>query len=103
MIDLGIVNDFADNKEAAIFKDFPRGIGQIDRALDAVTKAKLFGQPHGCVAHGNHSTRATHFIDNVAAVMRLDLFLHRRHHVGCAQVNLLACRRAAGNKIRAHN
>ncbi len=103
MIDLGVVDDLADNKEPAIFENLAGGIGEIDRPFDAVTKAKLFGQPHRCISYRNHSTGATHFIDNVAAVMRLDLFLHRRHHVGCAQVNLLACRRAAGNKIRAHN
>ena len=103
MIDLGVVDDLADNKEPAIFENLARGIGQIDRALDAVTKAKLLGQPHGCISHGNHSTGATHFVDNVATVMRFDLFLHRGHHVGCAQIDLLACRRAAGNKIRAHN
>jgi hypothetical protein len=34
--------------------------------------------------------------------MRFDLFLHRRHHIGRAQVYLLVRRRAAGNKVRAH-
>ena len=57
MVDLRVVNDFADNKKTAIFKDFARGIRQIDRALDPVAKTKLLRQAHGRVAHGDDSTR----------------------------------------------
>src|SRR6266568_8131284 len=96
------MNNLADNKKPAIFKHFARGIGEIDRALDSVTKAKLFRQAHGRVAHGNDAARATHFFDNVAPIMGLDLFLHRGHDVRGAQINFLARRCAAGNKIRAH-
>ena len=69
MIDLRIMNDLADNKEPAIFKYFARGVGEVDRALNAVTKPKLFRQAHGRVARGNDAARATHFFDNIAAVM----------------------------------
>jgi len=69
MIDLGIVNDFADNKEPAISKYFARSVGEVDCALNAVTKPKLFRQPHRRVAHGNDAACATHFFDNVAAIM----------------------------------
>ena len=103
MINLGVVNNFADNKKPAIFENLARCIGEIDRALDTVAKPKLFRQAHRGVAHGNDSTRAPHFFYNVAAVMRLHLFLHRSHDVGCAQVDFLARCRATGNKIRAHN
>ena len=102
MVHLWVVNDLADDKEPAIFKYFARGIGEIDRAFDTVAKTKLFRQPHGGVADRNHSARATYLIDDVAAVMRFDLFLHRGHNVRGAQINFLARRRAAGNKIRAH-
>ena len=102
LVDFGIVNDLADDEEPAIFENFARGVGEIDGALDAVTKTKLLGQPHGRVAHRNNSALPPHFIDNVAAIMRLDLLLHRRHHVGRAQVYLLARRRAAGDEVRAH-
>ena len=96
------MNDLADNKKPAIFENFARRIGEIDRALDPVTKTKLFRQAHGRVAHGNDPARAPDLIDDVAAIMRLDLLLHGRHHVGRTQVHLLARRRAAGNQIRAH-
>src|SRR5436190_24302902 len=102
MINLGVVNNLADNKEPAISKHLARGIGEINRAFDTVAKTKLFRQPHGGVADGNYSARATYLINNVAAVMRFDLFLHRGHNVRGAQINFLARRRAAGNKIRAH-
>jgi hypothetical protein len=84
MIDLGIMNDFADNKKLAIFKNFARRIGEIDRALHAVAKTKLFRQAHRGVAHGDDSTRPAHLLDNIASVVRLDLLLHRSHYVGGA-------------------
>ena len=34
-------NDLADDEEPAVRKNLARGIGQINRALDAVTKPKL--------------------------------------------------------------
>ena len=102
MINLGVVNNLADNKKPAISKHLARGIGEINRAFDTVAKTKLFRQPHGGIADGNHSARATHLVDDVAAVMRFNLFLHRGHNVRGAQINFLARRRAAGNKIRAH-
>lgn len=103
MINLRVMNDFADNKKLAIFENLARSIGKIDRALYPVAKAELFGQAHRGVAHGNDPTRPTHFVYNVAAVMRFHLFLHRGHDIGRAQINFLARCRAAGNKIRAHN
>ena len=95
MIDLGVVNDFADNKEPAIFENLACGISEINRALNTVAKAELFRQAHSGVAHGDDSTSPAHFIDNVAAVVRFHLLLHRSHHVWRAQINLLARRRAA--------
>ena len=103
MIDLGVVNDFADNKEPAIFENLACGISEINRALNTVAKAKLFRQAHRGVAHGDDASRPAHFIDNVAAVVGFHLLLHRSHHVRRAQIHFLPRRRAAGNKIRAHN
>ena len=102
MIDLRIVNDFANNKEFAIFKDFARGISEIDRALHAVTKTKLFRQAHGRVTRGDDATRAAYFFDNVAPIVRLDLLLHGSHYIGGTQVDFLPRCCAAGYKIRAH-
>ena len=102
MIDLRIMDNLANDKKPAIFEDLARGISEIDGALDPVTEAKLFRQTHGCIAHGNDSASAAHFLDNVAAIMGLDLLLHRRHHIRCAEVDFLASGGAAGNQIRAH-
>ena len=55
IVDFGVVNDFAEDKEPAVLENFARGIGQIDRALDAVTKAKLLRQSHSHVANANDS------------------------------------------------
>src|SRR5438094_3593683 len=97
-----IVNDLADNEESTFFENLARGVSKIDRALDAVTKTELFCQSHGRVADFNNPAGATDFIDNVAAIMLLDLFLHRGHHVRRTQVDLFARRRSAGNEVRAH-
>jgi hypothetical protein len=69
MIDLRIMNDFADNIELAIFEDLTRCIREIDRALDALAKPELFCQAHRGIAHGNDPTRPAHLIDNIAAIV----------------------------------
>ena len=102
MIDLGVVNDLPDNKQPAIFENFARSIRKIDGALDAVAKTELLRQPHSGVADRDDSTSSAHFIDNVAAIMRFDLLLHRRHYIWRTEVHLLACSCAAGNQVRAH-
>src|SRR5947207_10661904 len=43
LVHLRVVNDFADNEEAAVLKNFAGGIGEIDGALDAVAESKLLG------------------------------------------------------------
>ena len=96
------MNDLAENEKPAILENLARGIGEIDRALDAVTKAELLRQPHGHVANREDAAGAADLVHDVAAIMRLDLLLHRRHHFRRAQVHFLARGRAAGDKISAH-
>jgi hypothetical protein len=102
MIDLGIMNDFADYKKLAIFENFSRRIGEINRALDSVAETKLLRQAHRCVTYRDDPTGAAHFVDDVATIVGFDLLLHGGHYIGRAQINLLARRRAARNQIRAH-
>src|SRR5437763_16088617 len=102
MFELKIINYLTYNKEPAISKYFARRVGEVDRTLNAVTKPELFRQAYGRVTNGKNSAGAANFFDNIAALMRRHLFLHRRHHVGRAQVDVVARCRAAGNKIRAH-
>ena len=96
------MNNLTDDKEPAVLENFPRGVGKIDGALDTVAKTELFRQAHGRLVHRKHPASAANFFHNIAAIMRFDLFLHRRHHIRRAQVYFLARRRAAGNEIRAH-
>src|SRR5438034_7931725 len=102
MIDLRVMNDFADNEKPAIFENFARSISEIDRALDPVAKAELFRQTHGGIAHGNNSASPAHLLHNVAAIMRFDLLLHRGHYIRGAEVHFLPRGRAAGNQICTH-
>ena len=44
MIDLGVMDDFADNEKPAILKNFARCISKIDCALDAVAKPNCFAR-----------------------------------------------------------
>src|ERR1051326_2138789 len=69
LVDFRIVNNLANDEEAAIFENLARGVGQIDGTLDSVTKAKLFRKPHCDIAHRNNSAVASHAIDDIAAVM----------------------------------
>ena len=102
MVDLRVMNNFADDKKSAIFENFARGIREVDRALDPITKAKLFRQAHRSIADRNDSTRLAHFLHNVTAIMRFDLLLNGGHHIRRAEVYLLARGCAARNQIRAH-
>src|SRR6202011_3041780 len=104
MIYLGVVNDLADNEEPALFENFARSVSEIDRALDPVTKAELLGEANGGVADCNDPSGAMHFVDDIAAIMLLALFLHRGHDVRRTQVYFLARRRSAGDEVGcAHN
>src|SRR5882724_7648835 len=96
------MDNFADDKKPAIFENFARGISEIDCALDSITKTKLFRQADRCIAYRNHSTGTADFLDDVTAIVRFDLLLHRRHHVRRAEVHFFACGCAAGNQVRAH-
>src|SRR4030095_3486324 len=102
MIDLGVMDDFTDNKKTAILKNLSRRICEIDRALDAIAKTKLFRQAYRGGTHCNGAPGPAHFFDNIAPIVRLDLLLDGSHHVGRAQVHFLAGRCAAGNQVRTH-
>ena len=69
LVDFRIVDNFPDNVEPAILKNFARSVGQIDSAFDAVAKAELLGQPHCDIAHRNETAVAPHFVHDIAAIM----------------------------------
>src|SRR5947208_10707745 len=94
------MNDLADNKQATVLENFPGGVGQIDRPLDPVAKAEFLREADSRVTNANDSASAANFVDNVTAIMLLDLFLYRGHHVGRTQVDFFARCRSAGNEVR---
>src|SRR5207253_1007138 len=100
LVDLGVMNDFADNKQATVLENFPGGVGQIDRPLDPVAKAEFLREADSRVTNANDSASAANFVDNVTAIMLLDLFLHRGHNVGRTQVDFLDKVRRAGGIVR---
>ena len=85
------MNDFAEQIDGfGQRKNFAGGVGQINRAFDAVTKAKFLRQLDGQPSIGgeNPAVRAD-AVHQFAAVMSDDLRLHRFHHVGPSQVYFL--------------
>src|SRR3954468_792207 len=96
------MNYFSNDEEATILEDFARSIGQVDGALDPVAEAELLGQANSRLTDGNDAASAANFVHVIAPVVRFDLLLHARHHVGRTQIDLLARRGAAGDKMRAH-
>jgi hypothetical protein len=102
MIDLRVMNNFSHNEQAAILENLASGVREIDRAFDAVTETKLLRQAHCRISHGNDSASTANLFNDIAPVVRLDLLLHRRHHVRRAQVHFLAGSCAAGNQVCAH-
>ncbi len=69
LVHFRVMNDFTNDEETTIFEDLASGIGQIDSALDSVTKSKLFRQAHRDVADGNNPTIASHTLNDIAAIM----------------------------------
>src|SRR5689334_9149960 len=96
------MDDFPDNEKAALLEDFARGIGEIDGALDAVAEAKLLCQPHGHAVDRDDAPIAPDFVDNVAAIVRFDLFLDGGHDFRSAEVDLVTGSGAAGDEVCAH-
>ena len=99
VVHLGVVDDFAEqiNRRVrrVVGKIFPRGVGEVNRALDAVAEAEFLGELHGEFAGGKHATAGADALDDFAAVMRQHLGLHRLHDVGAAEVDFfLRCGRS---------
>ena len=83
------MNDFAQNVDGLIWENFARRIGKIDGALDAIAEAEFLRQP-GFQATGLQDAAARpQLLDDLTAVMPLDLLAHGLHDVGSTQVHTL--------------
>ena len=96
IVDLGIVDDFAEQKNTTIGISPARRISEIDGAFDAITKPKFLRQLYGQVAGRKNVSVGADPFDQVAAVMREDLGLHSSHNIGPAQIDLLRSGRGNG-------
>ena len=47
------MNDLTNEKDAVFREDVPAGVGEVDGALNAVTKAELLGETQRCRADGD--------------------------------------------------
>jgi hypothetical protein len=96
VVHLRVVDDLAENINRLQREDFARGIGQVDGALDAVAKAEFLGELDGQIARRKKMPAAPDALDQVAAIVREDLGLDRRHDIGTAEVDFLGRSRRFG-------
>ena len=71
LIDLGVVNDLAEDEEAAVREDLGRGVGEVDGALDAVAKAELLREFHRDVPRRERAAFRAQLFHHLAAVVGL--------------------------------
>ena len=89
VVDFRVVDDLAEDINRLLGEDLARGIGQVNGPLDAVAEAELLGELDGQVARRKDMPAAPDALDQVAAIMREDLGLNRRHDIGAAEVDFL--------------
>ena len=65
-----------------------RGVGQVDRALDAVTKAECLRELDGEAVGREVRLGVAQVLDDRAAVVAFDLFLHELHDLRGAKIDL---------------
>ena len=91
IVNLGVVNDFAQQINRGLRRDFgkmfARRVGEVNGALDAVTKAEFLCELDGQVAGGKHAAVGADALDQFAAIMRQHLGLHGLHDVGPAEID----------------
>ena len=71
-----VVDDLAEERNAAIGEDLARRIGEVDRPLDPVAESELLGQADHRSALLKHPSLAANALHETAAVVAFDLFLH---------------------------
>ena len=88
-----VVNDFAEEIDRRVGRDlgkiFLGGVGEVNRTLDAVTKAEFLREFDGELARGQDAATGANAFHQFAAVMGEDLRLHRFHDVRTAKVDFL--------------
>src|SRR5208282_5045423 len=87
------MDDFAEQINGRVRRDlgemFFGGVGEVNRALDAVAEAEFLRELDGEFAGGKHAAARADALDQFAAIMSEHLRLHRFHDVGPAKVDFL--------------
>src|ERR1019366_10464431 len=89
VVDLRLMDDFAENINRLQREDFASGIGQIDGSLNTIAEAELLGELDGQVTRRKDTPAAPDALNQVAAIVRQDLGLNRRHDIWTAEIDLL--------------
>ena len=63
------------------------GVGEVNRALDAVAETEFLRELDGEFAGGKHAAAGADAFDQFAAIVREHLRLHRLHDVGAPEVD----------------
>ena len=71
-VDVRVVDDLADQENAAVWKSGHRFIGVFDGPLDAVAEPEFLGQSKCEVAYFEPETIGSHPVDDLAAVVFLE-------------------------------
>jgi hypothetical protein len=94
VVDLRVVDDFAEHVNGRLWcvlgKIFPRGIGKVDGAFDAVAKAEFLRELHRQAVGGKHAAVGADVLDDFAPIMGQHLRRNRFHDVWAAEVDLFA-------------
>ena len=89
VVDLGVVDDFAQQVDVMSLEMLGRGIGQVDRALHPVAKTERLRQFHREAVGRKVRLGVAQVIDDGAPVMAFHLFLHQLHDLRGAEINAL--------------
>ncbi len=89
-VDLGVVDDFSNQENAVVGKYLARGVGEIDGALDAVTKAKFLSESDGGVTDDQFAMQVAQAFHDRGLVMLRHFCGDEFHHIGTAEVDALA-------------
>ena len=86
-VHIGVVNDFAEEKNPAVLENLASRISQIDGAFDAIAKAEFLREADGGVSRLKNSALRSDFFNELAAVVGLHLGLHMGHNLGGADID----------------
>ena len=98
VVDLGVVDDFAQEVNVVAGVDLGGGVGHVDGALDAVTKAECLGQFDRQAVGREVRFGVAKIIDHRAAVMAFHLGLDEFHDLRGAEVDAFFGVRQAGGR-----